>query len=354
MLSPGGSFMRRPLKIVIPVVVLAAVGVTWWLTHRGTDTDALKLYGNVDLRQVALAFNDNGRVSTVLAQEGDRVDKGQLLAQLDTSRLKPQVDRAEAVVNAQQAAVERLHHGSRPEEIAQARANLAAAKADALYARQQYDRAVDLAEKAVVSQNDLDAAKASIDMADAKVVAAQKALDLAVAGPRAEDIAQAEAELQADRAQLELLRQQLDDARLVAPSSGTIRSRLVEPGEMVSPQRPIFSLAITDPKWVRAYVAEPDLGHVRSGMKARIVVDSFPGRAFEGWIGFVSPVAEFTPKAIQTEQLRTSLVYEVRAFVNDPSNDLQLGMPATVVLSLAPAAPAATAAADPDSAGGRK
>jgi HlyD family secretion protein len=101
---------------------------------------------------------------------------------------------------------------------------------------------------------------------------------------------------------------------------------------MSSPQRPVYSLAITDPKWVRAYVSEPDLGQTRPGMKAAVVVDSFPTRRFEGWIGFISPVAEFTPKAVQTEELRTSLVYEVRVFVKDPSDELRLGMPATVYL----------------------
>jgi HlyD family secretion protein len=102
---------------------------------------------------------------------------------------------------------------------------------------------------------------------------------------------------------------------------------------MASPQRPVYSLAITDPKWVRAYVSEPDLGKVQHGMAAWVVVDSFPNRRFDGWIGFISPVAEFTPKTVQTEELRTSLVYEVRVFVKDPSDELRLGMPATVHVS---------------------
>jgi HlyD family secretion protein len=102
---------------------------------------------------------------------------------------------------------------------------------------------------------------------------------------------------------------------------------------MASPQKPVFTLAITNPKWVRAYVSEPDLGKLHEGMAAAIAVDSFPGRRFEGWVGFISPVAEFTPKAVQTEELRTSLVYEVRVFVQDPSDVLRLGMPATVYLN---------------------
>jgi HlyD family secretion protein len=107
----------------------------------------------------------------------------------------------------------------------------------------------------------------------------------------------------------------------------------LEPGDMASPQKPVFSLAITDPKWVRAYVSESDLGKIREGMAAAVAVDSFPKRRFDGWVGFISPVAEFTPKAVQTEELRTSLVYEVRVFVKDPSDELRLGMPATVYLN---------------------
>ena len=103
---------------------------------------------------------------------------------------------------------------------------------------------------------------------------------------------------------------------------------------MASPQRPVFSLAIADPKWVRAFISEPDLGKIKSGIPAAIEVDSFAGRSFEGWIGFISPVAEFTPKTVQTEELRTSLVYEVRVFVKDPADELRLGMPASVYLQV--------------------
>jgi HlyD family secretion protein len=126
----------------------------------------------------------------------------------------------------------------------------------------------------------------------------------------------------------------LADTQLLAPADAIVRTRLMEPGEMASPTKPVFSLAVIDKKWVRAYVSETKFGFVREGMKATISVDSFPGRSFDGWVGFISPVAEFTPKTVQTEDLRTSLVYEVRVFVTDPDNELRLGMPATVRLPL--------------------
>jgi HlyD family secretion protein len=330
--------MRR-LGLIVALVAVAgaAAGLTWWLTQRQGATRELLLYGNVDLRQVALAFNNSERIAAVLVQEGDPVRRGQVLARLDTSRLEPRVAQAEAQAAAQRQVVTRLRNGSRPEEIAQARANVQSAKADAANARRQFERLKRLFEGSrgqAVSQEDFENAKAALEVADAKLAVTQKALALAVAGPRREEVAEAEARLRGDEAQLALLRQELADAQLVAPVDAVVRTRLMEPGEMASPQRPVFSLAITDPKWVRAYVSEPDLGKVRPGMAVSVAVDSAPGQRFEGWVGFVSPVAEFTPKAVQTEELRTSLVYEVRVFVKDAADELRLGMPATVYLPL--------------------
>ncbi|HJU60857.1 MAG TPA: efflux RND transporter periplasmic adaptor subunit, partial [Candidatus Binatia bacterium] len=267
---------------------------------------------------------------------GERVRKGQVLARLDTRRLEPQVAQAEAQTAAQRQVVQRLRSGSRPEEIAQARANVDSARADAANARQQYERIKSAAEMSAgraVRQQDVDSAKAAVQVAEAKLAVNERALELAVIGPRKEDIAEAEARLRANEAQVALLRQQLVDAQLLAPMDAVVRTRILEPGDMASPQKPVFSLAITDPKWVRAYVPEPNLGRLHEGMTAAVVVDSFPERRFESWVGFISPVAEFTPKTVQTEELRTSLVYEVRVFVKDPSDELRLGMPATVYLN---------------------
>ena len=329
--------MRRTIVILLLILVIGAVaGLAWWLTQRENSARQLVVYGNVDLRQVQLSFNNSERIAAVLVQEGDRVRQGQLVARLDTRRLEPQVAQAEAQAAAQQQVVQRLRNGSRPEEIAQARANVDSAKADAFNARQQYERVKSAAEMSAgraVRQQDVDSAKAALQVAEAKLVVNQRALELAVIGPRKEDIAQNEAQLRANEAQLAFLRQQLIDAQLLAPIDAVVRTRVLEPGDMASPQRPVFTLAITDPKWVRAYVSEPDLGKVHPGMAASVAVDSFPNRRFDGWVGFISPVAEFTPKSVQTEELRTSLVYEVRVFVKDPSDELRLGTPATVYLN---------------------
>jgi len=331
---------------VLILIILAALAIGFGLGRLGgkskKDPNRLVLYGNVDLRQVELAFNNSERIAEVLVEEGDKVTRGQVLARLDTSRIKAQAAAAEAEAEAQQAAVQRLHHGSRPEEIAQAQANVALAKADHVNAEQQRRRLTALSAMTTgraISQQDLDSAKAALDTAQARLAVAEKSLDLSTIGPRAEDIAQAEAMLRANQAQLDLVRRQLADAELVAPCDAIVRSRLLEPGEMVSPERPVFDLSIEDPKWIRTYVSEPDLGRIQAGMKASISTDSYPGRALPGWIGFISSVAEFTPKAVQTEELRPGLIYEIRVFFKDPQDEMRLGMPATVRLELSPAAP---------------
>lgn len=280
--------MKRLLLAGLVLVMAAALAWTaWHLLSPKRPSDALTLYGNVDLRDVSLAFNNSERVAAVLVHEGDRVHKGQVLARLDTSRLTPQVAVAAATVELDSVNVEN--------------------------ARRQYDRATRLSRVShggAISREALDNAKAAYDGAVARKTA--------------------------DTAQLALLKQRLADAVLVAPLDATVRTRILEPGDMASPQTPAFSLAITNPKWIRAYVGEPELGKLHPGMAAYATIDGFAGRRFVGWVGFISPVAEFTPKTVETPALRTSLVYEVRVYVRDPQDNLRLGMPATVHIRLAP------------------
>jgi HlyD family secretion protein len=314
-----------------------AIAIVWWLTHSRASTDTLTLFGNVDLRQVELAFNDSDRIASVSVQEGDHLTKGQVVAQLDTSRLAPQVAQVEAQSAALRAQAQKLHAGNRPQEIAQAKDALDAAQADAVVAQAQYRRASSLwsasAGQAAVSRQDVDNAKAAMDAADAKLAAQGKAYELESIGPRREDIDQADAQARASGAQLLVLKQALADARLVAPVDGVVRARLMEPGEMATPQRPVLTIAVTNPKWVRTYVNETDLAKIHPGMAASVAADGFQGQTFKGWVGFISSVAEFTPKTVETPELRTSLVYEVRVFVVDPADELRLGMPATVRLN---------------------
>ncbi len=339
--------MRRRIIAVVVLIIVVGGGAWWWFGQSGNGASGLVLYGNVDLRQVDLAFNDSGRVAEVLVEEGAVVKAGDVVAKLDTGRIEPQIAQAEAQVAAQAANVQKLKNGTRPEEVAQAKANVDAANASAVNAHLTFERLTTLREKSnsSVTQSQVDAAKAALDQADAQVEVAEQALVLAKAGPRKEDVAAAEAQLKATQAQLAFLRQQLDDADLKAPADGVVRSRLMEPGEIANPQRAVLSLAILHPKWIRTYVSETDLAKIRPGTKATIAIDGAPDKPLAGHIGFISPVAEFTPRSIQTEELRTSLVYEVRVIVDDPDDVLRLGMPATV--KIAEDGGTATAAAQP-------
>ena len=324
-------------KILVPVLILgvaaAVLIVQPWRTSE--TSDEIVLYGNVDLRQVALAFKGSERVQEMRVQEGDSVLPGQVLAVLDTTMLELRIRQAQAQVRVQQEGLNRLRSGSRPQEIAQTEAASAAAQAELTQARQHLQRlnaiSVETAGQAV-SKLDIEAAEARFAVAQANLNRAQQIQELSVDGPASEDIARAEAMLEAANAELAILEQQLIDAELRAPIAAIVRSRLLEPGDMASPQRPVYNLAITQPKWVRAYISEVDLGRVLPGQSASVSTDSHPDQSLNGTVGYISSVAEFTPKTVQTEDLRTSLVYEIRVQVNDPDNRLRQGMPATVRL----------------------
>ena len=163
---------------------------------------------------------------------------------------------------------------------------------------------------------------------------AEEALALAVKGPRIEDIDEAKAMLKVDEAQLALAGEVLKDTELYAPSDGIIRNRILEPGDMATPQTPVFTLAKSNPVWVRTYAPETVLGKLTLGMSAEVSTDSHPGKNYRGWVGYISPTAEFTPKNVETPELRTRLVYQVRVYVCNPENELRLGMPGTVTIPL--------------------
>ena len=335
---------------ILAIVVLAVAGILLWRRfHRQNESsDRVMIYGNVDIRQVQVAFNDSERIDQLLVDEGSVVHAGQLIGKLVRQRFSDAVAQDQSMVDAQQQVVARLQAGSRPEEIAEARAdaraaeaNVAAAQANVSNAELLYNRQQALAKQQYVSLQIRDdaeraflARKADLAAAEQILAARQQALRLAEIGPRKEDIAAAEATLQAGRATLALAQKQLADTQLYAPADGVIQNRILEPGDMAAPQTPVFTLALDNPLWVRAYLPETEMGKVALGMRAWIQVDSFPGQRFSGWVGFISPVSEFTPKNVETTDLRSQLVYRVRVYACNPDHRLRLGMPATVTIFL--------------------
>jgi HlyD family secretion protein len=332
---------KKSLRSLIIVLAAAIAGGIWWYAgsrNRG-DENQLRLYGNVDIREVDLTFNNSEHIATLLVQEGDRVHEGQLLATLHRDRILAEVAAAEARVAAQKAVVARLEAGSRPEEIVQARASVAAARAKLIDAQVTLERTQRLYSEQAASKQALDDAQAGQDTARADLKVAEEALALAIQGPRSEDIEEARALLKAEQAQLALAQEVLKDTELYAPAEGIIRNRILEPGDLATTRTPVYTLALTNPVWVRAYLPETMLGRVSPGMSADVSTDSYPAKSYRGWIGFMSPTAEFTPKNVETPELRTRLVYQIRVFVCNPQGELRLGMPATVTIGLDQAKP---------------
>jgi HlyD family secretion protein len=332
--------MNRKIALLIAIIVVAVTAGAAWFWNSRDSAEAgsqLTLYGNVDIHQVSLAFNANERIAELRVREGDKVKAGDVLGSLDDRTPKLRLAQTNALIGVQEQVLLRLKTGSRPEEKAQAKAAVAAAEADADQAGKQVARlkaASDATSGKGVSVQDMDAALARQKVALAQAESARKAAQLVFTGPRREDIAQAEGQLAAAQAEKALIQRQLDESQLHAPIDAVVRARLLEPGDMASPQRPVFTLAITQPKWVRAYVPEPRLGQIHPGMTASISTDSHPEQSIPARLGYVSSVAEFTPKTVETEELRTSLVYEVRFMADDAQDLLRLGMPATVHLNL--------------------
>lgn len=296
--------MKKPVVIGLAVVVLAAVvaGGYWWYQSR--QDNGLTLYGNVDIRTVNLSFRVGGRVESLAVDEGDAIKAGQVLGELDHKPYEIALMQAKAGVSVAQAQYDLMLAGYRDEEIAQAAAAVKQAQAAYDYAQNFYNRQQGLWKSRTISANDLENARSSRDQAQATLKSAQAQL------------AQAELNLQ--------------DSTLIAPSDGTLLTRAVEPGTVLNEGGTVFTVSLTRPVWVRAYVDERNLDQAQPGRKVLLYTDGRPDKPYHGQIGFVSPTAEFTPKTVETPDLRTDLVYRLRIVVTDADDALRQGMPVTV------------------------
>jgi HlyD family secretion protein len=328
---------KKIAAVVLPLLLLGG-GAAWWFnvpTRLGwveARHDNRTLYGNVDIRQVQLGFRVQGRIAEVKVDEGDTVKAGDLIALLDAKPYKDAVTAAEAQVQSLRSTLQKLEAGPREAEIAGSRALLAESQADLQNAELAFDRAERLRPNGAVSQASLDQARAARDMARARVQSAQEALKLLEEGTRREEIDVARANLQAAEASLASSKTSLSDAELRAPSDGVVLTRVREPGAIVSPSDIVYTISLTNDVWVRTYIGEPDLGRIHPGMIVDVTSDTAPDKAYKGRIGFISPVAEFTPKSVETPDLRTDLVYRLRVIIDQPGTALRQGMPVTIRL----------------------
>ncbi len=317
------------------VAIAALVSGCRWPWADDEEAKIVTLSGTVDAHQVDLSFQGPGRILRLLVDEGQLVQAGAVVAELDPVDFELAAARAKAQADAALVALAALRAGSRPQEIRGATAVLAQAEADNRFADQEVARTTELVARNFVSSQQLDHVRSTADIAAARLEQARAALSLVREGPRKEDIERASAELAAAVAARGSAERQLSYVRLTSPQAGVASVRLAEAGQVVGAGQPVFRIAQTARPWVRAYLAEADLTRVRLGQAADVRVDGVPGQVFKGRLAFISPQAEFTPKTVETRALRVDLVYRVTVDVDNANGMLKIGMPADVTLAVA-------------------
>ncbi|OYY67856.1 HlyD family efflux transporter periplasmic adaptor subunit [Sphingomonas sp. 28-63-12] len=326
--------VRRLIGIAALIALMVAGLATRGFGAFTPADKGLALYGNVDVRQVELGFRVPGRIASMAVDEGAKVPPGTVLAQLDPRPLRDSVAVADAQIAQADAELAKREAGNRTQDIAQAQAVLAERQAALDKAQQDDARRQSLVASGAVSQALADATRADLRAAQARLRAAQQMLSLQQAGSRREDIRAARAQRASAIASRDRARTDLADAVIVAPEGGTVLTRAREPGAIVQAGETVFTLTIDRPLRVRAYIAEPDIGRIAPGMAVQVTADG-NNRTYHGTIGFISPTAEFTPKSVQTESLRTDLVYRLRINVSDPDDALRQGQPVSIAVPTA-------------------
>ncbi|WP_298267708.1 HlyD family efflux transporter periplasmic adaptor subunit [Geobacter sp.] len=320
--------MKKKVVIIVLVLLGAALAL-WFGTRRNAPGDGtVKVSGNIEVTAVEVSFKVPGKVRERLVDEGETVKAGQVVARLDDEDRRLEVAQQEQQMEALAAVLREQENGFRREEIVQAVAAMTRAKAEADRLETDFVRQEALYRREVIPKRDFDAAKAARDASQAELREAQARQELMHRGQRRERIDAARAQFRQAWEALALARTRLSYTTLTAPLTGLVLSKHVEPGEQVAAGTPIITVGDVTDTWLRAYIAETDLGRVKVGQKARIKVDTWPDRHYEGTVTFISPEAEFTPKNVQTEKERVKLVYRIKITVPNPKMELKPGMPA--------------------------
>lgn len=378
--------MRRALPLLIVAVILAAAGLTatWAARYLHAPDEGIHVTGTIEGTQVDVSAKMTGRIVELPVREGQRIERGQMLARLEAPELTAEVRRAEAAVRTATAHLRDLQAGSRVEEIREAEARAARAEAqleDLLagarrqeieqaraalrnatvtreWTDQDFRRVRALYDRELVAAQELDRARQAFEVAAANEQGARERLALLEAGPRTHEVSAARAEVRAAReraallkagpraeavlaaraqvaeaeAALELARARAAEARLVAPINGVVLRKNLELGETAGPGTAILTLLDPGDLWLRAYVPETDVGRIRIGQPAAVSVDAFPGREFPGTIGEIASEAEFTPRNVQTKKERVNLVFRVKIALRNADGVLKPGLPADAVI----------------------
>jgi HlyD family secretion protein len=344
---------KRPLLVrIVGIAVLAAVvSLLWWrfgpISERNANQSRILATGTIEATEVEVSAELGGTIENLLVDEGYRVERGQPVAKIEDSQLEAEALRAEAALESARAALEDLEAGARSEELQRARARVELARATLALAETEWQRADRLFKDGVLSEGQRDNARTSLDVAKSQHDVAAEELKLLEAGARPDQIKAARWQLKQAEAALRLARVRLEKTNISAPISGTVLVKSSEEGEVISPGVPIVTIADLGDMWVKIYIDEVDIGTLRLGQRARVRVDSFPGKEFSGKVTYISDEAEFTPKNIQTREDRVKLVFAVKIGIDNAGGLLKPGMYADIELEAMTPEPQMTGA-EPD------
>lgn len=329
--------MKRTVLIILAVLALMAGSYLYIRTAGNRVPDmSLLISGNIEAHESVVSFKVQGRVTHLPVQEGQTVEQGDLLAQLDDDDFRQQVSVDEAAVRAREAELELALAGSRTQEIQAAKQTLLDAQADLELKRAEFRRRQALLSEQGVSREDVDSAATQFKRAQATYERVRHTYDQIAEGTRKEEIAVRRANLQLAREALEMSRLKLSYTVLTAPVSGVVLVRQAELGEVMAPGTPVVTIADVDHLWLRGYINETDLGRFRWGQPATVHTDTYPGKTYPGRVSFISSQAEFTPKSVETHKERVTLVYRIKIDLDNPNHELKPGMPADAVMDVPP------------------
>jgi HlyD family secretion protein len=341
--------MKKIIPIVILLAAAVAAGVYYYprLTQKAAPVNQLTLSGNIEAHESLVGFKVPGRIVELPVEEGQQVAQGALLARLDDADLKQRIRIDEATVGVRESDLALTLAGTRQQEVKAAQQTMIDAEADLAQKKLDNERERKLFARDEVSAQERDLAATALQRAEAIFRAAQQRYNEALEGSRKEDINIARANLNQAGASLGLSQVNLSYSVLRAPSAGVVTVRQAELGEVVAPGSPVVTIADLDHIWLRAYIAETDLGSIHWGQDAVITTDTYPGKQYHGRISFIASTAEFTPKSVQTFKARVTLVYRIKIDIDNPNHELKPGMPADARIDLAANKQNANAPANP-------
>ncbi|MDK2090508.1 HlyD family efflux transporter periplasmic adaptor subunit [Aliarcobacter butzleri] len=324
--------MKKKLIIALIILLISFISYKIYSNIFLKNENNLTFYGNIDTRTVNVGFRFLGKIENITKDEGEIVKKDEILVKLDTASLEKSLEELNEKIFASKLELSKLQTGYRQEEILEAKAAMEEAIENLNKTKDTYNRQANLFKTKSTSEENFTISQLNYKQALATLDKAKALYELRKNGYRDEDIKIQESNLKSLEIQAEKIKIDLNDSVIKAPVDGVILTRFKEIGAITNAGESILEIAKTDEFWVRAYIDEKNLGNIKPGLKMSIQTDS-RSENYEGVIGFISPVAEFTPKNIETQELRADLVYSFRVIVKNPDDKIRQGMPVTLKIA---------------------